>query len=153
MKQCKKTLRETSSKDPSLKVEVFTWKTSPPSLKVHNVFEFQGWGDFLRISENIYTRVILAFYSSLNSFDKDNTSLRSIVRSFELEVLPSNIAEITNTPNDGTLCHGGENWWEELGATEVNVTETLIGKRSMKVRDIRSSHLLTPVRDNELFHL
>ena len=33
--------------------------------KAFKVFEFQGWGDFLRISEDIYTEVILAFYNTL----------------------------------------------------------------------------------------
>ena len=86
------------------------------------------------------------FYSTLNTSDEDNTSLRSIVRSFELQVLPSDIAENTNTPNDGILCHGGENWSKELGATKADVVETLKRKRSIRVRNIRTSHLLTPIK-------
>ena len=113
---------------------------------MHSVFEFQGWGEFFRISYDIYTELFLFFYSTLNTSDKDNTLLRSIVRSFELQVLPYDIAEITNTPNDGILCHGEENWWEELGATEADVVETLKRKRSIRVRDIRTSHLLTPIK-------
>ena len=81
--------------------------------------------------------MVPAFYSTLIGSDEDNTSLRTIVGSFELQVLPSDIAEITNTPNDNILCRGGENWWEELSATEEDVVETLIGKRNMRVH----SHL------------
>ena len=76
--------------------------------EVYNVFEFQGWGDFLRISEDIYTRAVLTFYSTLNAYAKDHISLKSIARSSELQVLLSDIAKITNTPNDGILCHGKE---------------------------------------------
>ena len=50
------------------------------------------------------------------------------------------------TFNDGILCHGGENWLEELGATEEDVAETLMGKRSIRVRDIRTFYLFTPIR-------
>ena len=58
------------------------------------------------------------------------------MRSFELQVLLFDIAKITNTPNDGILCRGGENWWEELSAIEEDVAETITGKRSMRVKDI-----------------
>ena len=69
--------------------------------EVHGIFEFQGWRDFLHISEDIYTGVVPAFYSTLNASDEDNTSLKSIVWSFELHILPYDIADITNTPNNG----------------------------------------------------
>ena len=68
------------------------------------------------------------------------------MRSFELQVLLSNIIEITNTPNNGILCHGGERWWEELGVTEAEVAKTLIGNRDMNVRDIRTTGLLVPIK-------
>ena len=68
--------------------------------KVYVVFEFQGWNDFLRISEDIYIGLVPTFYSTLVPTDEDNTSLRS----FEIEVLPSDIAQITNTPNESILC-------------------------------------------------
>ena len=61
-----------------------------------------------------------------------------------MQVLPSDIAQITNTCNDDILCHAREKWWEELGATEEEVAEILIGKRSINVRDIRTSNLLVP---------
>ena len=35
----------------------------------------------------------------------------------------------------------------ELGATEEDMVETLIGKRTMRVRDIRTFHLFIPIRD------
>ena len=97
-------------------------------LEVFDVFKFQGWSDFLRISKDIFRGLIFAFNSTLVPSDEDNISLRSIVRSFELQVLPSNIAEITNTPNDVILCHVGKRWWEELSAIEEEVVEILTGK-------------------------
>ena len=109
-------------------------------------FEFQGWNDFLRISKDIYTGLVPCFYSTLIPSNEDNTSLRSIVGSFELHALPSNIAQITNTSNDGILCCGGEKWWKDLGATKEEVAEILTRKRSMNVRDIQTFHLLVPVR-------
>ena len=57
-----------------------------------DVLEFQGWNDFLRISEDIYTGLVPIFYSNLIPTDEDNTSLQSIVGSFELKILPSDIA-------------------------------------------------------------
>ena len=78
--------------------------------EVFNIFYFHGWNDFLRILEDIYIWVVPAFYSTLIASDEDNTLLKSLVRSFECQVLSSNIADITtNTPNDGILCRGGEN--------------------------------------------
>ena len=58
-------------------------------------------------------RLVPTFYSTLVPTDEDNTSLQSIVRSFELQVLPSDIVQITNTP-DESLCaelerDGGKN--------------------------------------------
>ena len=44
------------------------------------------------------------------------------------------------------MCHGGERWWEELGVTETEVAETLIGNRGMSVREIHTSNLLVPIR-------
>ena len=87
-----------------------------------------------------------AFYSTLAPIDKDNTSLQSIVGSFEIQMLPSNIAQITNMPNECVLCRGGEKWWEDLGAIEEDVPEILTGKRNVHVRDIHTSHLLTHVK-------
>ena len=52
--------------------------------EVFDIFELQGWNDFLKILEDIYTRVIYAFYITLIPSDEDNTSLRRIVWSFEL---------------------------------------------------------------------
>ena len=49
-------------------------------------------------------------------------------------------------PNKGVLCRGGEKWWEQLRATEEEAAELPTGKRSMHVRDIHTSHLLTPFR-------
>ena len=113
---------------------------------VHNIFEFQGLGDFLRIFEDIYTGVVLAFYSTLDATNKDNTSPRSIVRNFKLQVLPSDIAKITNTPNDGIQCHDGERWWEELCVIDADVAKTFTRNRGKRVRDIQTSRLLTPIR-------
>ena len=114
--------------------------------EVFEVFEFQGWNHFLTISKDIYTRLVPAFYRTLIPFDEDNTSFQGIVGSFELQVLPSNIAQITNTPNDGILCRAGKRWWEEIGAIEEEVSKVLTRKRSMHVKDIRTSHLLISVR-------
>ena len=72
--------------------------------QIVEVFEFQGWNDFLRISEDVYTGLVATFYSTLAPVDEDNTSLRSIIGSFEIQVLPSNLVHITNTPYDGVLC-------------------------------------------------
>ena len=52
--------------------------------EVYELCWFQGWNDFLRISKDIYTWLVLAFYSTLPT-DEDNTSLRSIVGSFGLK--------------------------------------------------------------------
>ena len=114
--------------------------------QIVKVFEFQGWNDFLSISEDVYTGVVGAFYSTLASVHEDNTSLRSIIRSFEIQVLPSDLVQITNTPNEGILCRGGVKWWEQLGATEEEVSKVLTGRRDMQVRNIRTSNLLTTVR-------
>ena len=76
--------------------------------EVFDIFKFQGWNDFLRISEDIYTGLVPVFYSTLSLIDEDNTSLQSIVGSFELQVLPSDIAQITNMPNEGIVCRVGE---------------------------------------------
>ena len=86
------------------------------------------------------------FYSTLAPIDKDDTSLRNIVGSFELQVLPSNIAQITNTPNEDVLCRGSEKQWEDIEVTEEELAEVLTGKRNVHVRDIHTSHLLTNVR-------
>ena len=77
-------------------------------LKVFDIFEFQGQNDFLRIFEDIYTGLVPSFYNTLIPTDEDNISVRSIVGSFELQVLPLDITQITNTPNDGILCHVGK---------------------------------------------
>ena len=90
--------------------------------KVHEVFEFQGWSDFLRIFENIYTGLVPT--------DEDNISLRSIVGSFEIEVLPSNIAQITDTPNDDILCRPRDKWWEKLGAIEEKALKSSLAKET-----------------------
>ena len=60
--------------------------------------------------------------------------------------MPSDIAQITNTLIDAILCWARERWWEELGATEEEVTKILTRKRSMHKRDICTSHLLVPIR-------
>ena len=86
------------------------------------------------------------FYSTLTPTDEDSTSLRSIVRSFEIQVLPYDIAQITNTPNEGILCRAGERWWEELGVLDEEVATILTGKWNMQVKDIKTSHLPTLVR-------
>ena len=90
---------------------------------VFYIFEFQGWNDLLRVSKDIYIGLVLTLYSTLVPTDEDNTSFRSIVGSFELQVPPSNIAQITNTLNEGIICRAGKRWWEELGATEEEVAE------------------------------
>ena len=79
-------------------------------LQIVEVFEFQGWKEFLSISEDVYTGLVDAFYSTLVSVDEDNTSLRSITGSFEIQVLPYNLIQITKTPNEGVLCKGGAKW-------------------------------------------
>ena len=99
----------------------------------------------MRISKDIYIRVVLAFYSTLNATNEDNTYLRSIIRSFKLNIFTSDIAKITNTPNEGIRCCGRDRWWEELGVSEAEVTETLTGNRGVRVRDIQISSLLTPI--------
>ena len=44
------------------------------------------------------------------------------------------------------MCCVVENWLDELGATKADVAETLMGKGHMRVKNIRTSHLLTLVR-------
>ena len=78
--------------------------------KVHEVFEFQRWSDFLKISEDKYTGLVPTFYSYLVPFDEENTSFKSIIGSFEIQVLSSDIAQIMNTSNDRILCRAGERW-------------------------------------------
>ena len=112
MKRCGATSTGTSLSDLLLVEEALLWKTSLPSLSlslshVFKVFEFQGWNSFLSIIEDIYTGLVPSFYSTLVSMDEDNTSSRNIIGSFEIQVLPSDIAQITNTPNKGFLCKGG----------------------------------------------
>ena len=86
------------------------------------------------------------FYSTFVPSDEDNTSLRSIVGSFKIQVLPSNIAQITNTSNEGILCRVRERWWEEFRVIEEQVAIVLTKKCNIEVREIKSSHLLTSVR-------
>ena len=112
-------------------------------LEVFEVFEFQGWNDFFRISEDIYIGLLLAFYSTFVPTNGDNISFKSIVGSFEIQVLLFDIAQITNTPNEGILFRARERWCEELRALEDEVIEVLTSKRNMHVRDINTSHLLT----------
>ena len=107
---------------------------------------FKDGQTFLRISEDVYTGVVAAFYSTLEFVDEDNTSLKSIVGSFELQVLPSDLVSITNTPNEGVICRGGSKWWERVGATEEEVSAVLTGRRDYHVRDIHTSSLLLNVR-------
>ena len=114
--------------------------------QIVEVFEFQGWNEFLRIFEDIYTGLVGAFYSILASVDEDNTSLRSIIRSFEIQMLPSELVHITNTPNEGVLCRGGTKWWEQLEAIKEEVSKVLMGKRDIHVRSIRTSNLLITIR-------
>ena len=64
----------------------------------------------LRILEDIYMGLVPAFYNTLVPLGEDNTSLHSIVGSFEIQVLPSDIAQITNMPNEGILCRARERW-------------------------------------------
>ena len=109
-------------------------------------FEFQGWNNFLRISEYMYTGVVAAFYSTLASVDEDNTFVRSIVGSFEIQVLPFDLAHITNTQNEGILCCGGTRWWEQLEVSEKEVFEVLTCRCDMQVRNIRTTFLLLNVR-------
>ena len=118
---------------------------SSPSLIVE-VFEFQGWNDFLRISEDVYTGLVAAFYSTLAPVDEDNTSLRSIIGSFEIQVLHFDLVHITNTPYEGVLCRSGAKWWEQLRLTEEEVSKVLTGIRDIQVRDICTSTLLSIVR-------
>ena len=40
--------------------------------QIIEVFEFQGWANFLRISEDVYTGLVATFYSTLESTDEDN---------------------------------------------------------------------------------
>ena len=98
------------------------------------------------ILEDTYMRLVLVFYNILVPTDEDNTSLRSIIGSFEIQVLPSDIAYITNTPNEGILCRARERWWEELGAFEENVAGVLTRNLNMHVREIKISNLHIPVR-------
>ena len=64
----------------------------------------------MNISTDIYTELVAAFYSTLVPTNEDNASLRSIIRSFEIQVLPSDIVQIANTPNEDILCRGGARW-------------------------------------------
>ena len=77
-------------------------------FEVFEVLECQGWNNFLRISKDIYTVLVPAFYSTLVLTDEDNTSVRSNIKSFEIQVLPSDLAQITNTPNEGIICRARE---------------------------------------------
>ena len=61
-------------------------------------------------------------------------------------MLPSYLAHITNTPNEGVLYRGGTKWWEQLEAIEEEVSEVLMGKKDMQVRSIHTSNLLITVR-------
>ena len=45
-------------------------------LEVFDVFEFEGWNNFLRISEDIYTGLVPVFYSTLAPTGEDNASLK-----------------------------------------------------------------------------
>ena len=72
--------------------------------EVFEVFKFQGWNNFLSISTDMYIGLVPVFYSILAPTNEDNTALRNIVGSFEMQVLPLDIAHITNTPNKGILC-------------------------------------------------
>ena len=47
--------------------------TSHP--EIFEVFEFQGWNDFLLISDDIYRGLVPVFYSTLAPTDEGNTSL------------------------------------------------------------------------------
>ena len=98
---------------------------------ITKVFEFQRWNDFLRFSEDVYTGIVAAFYSILAPIDEDNNSVRSIVGSFEIQVLPSDLAHITNTQNASILCHGNTRWWEQLEVLEEEVSEVLTGRCNM----------------------
>ena len=77
-----------------------------------------------------------AFYNTLVRTDKENTSLRSIIGNFEIQVLPFDIAQITNLQNEGILCRPGERWWEELEVSEEDVADVLTSQTSMHIRDI-----------------
>ena len=125
------------AKRRSFHLEKFT--TLPDVFKA---FKFQGWNDFLRISEDIYIGLVPALYSTLASVDEDNTFLQSIIGSFEIQVLPSNVTQITNTPNKGILCRCSTKWWEELGATEDEVATVFSRNHHIQVIEIRTSHLL-----------
>ena len=70
----------------------------------------------------------------------------SIIRSFEIQVLPSDLVQITNTPNEGVLCKGGAKWWEQLEAIEEEVSDILMGRRDIHVTNIRTSNLLITIR-------
>ena len=61
-------------------------------------------------------------------------------------MLPSNLVQITNTPNEGVLYRGGAKWWEQLRATKEEVSKVLTGKRDIHVRSIRTSNLLITIR-------
>ena len=92
---------------------------------------------YLRVFGDIYTGVVPTFYNTLAAIDEDNTFLKSIIGSFEHQVLP---------PNDIILCHRGEKWWKELGVTEAEVVEKLTGNKRMGVQDIQTASLLLPIR-------
>ena len=46
----------------------------------------------MRISEDIYIGLIPAFYNTLACTNEENTSYRSFIGSFEIQVLPFDIA-------------------------------------------------------------
>ena len=100
----------------------------------------------MRISEDIYIGLVVAFYSTLAPVDEDNTSLRSINGSFEIHMLPFDLVHITNTPYKGILCRGGAKWWQQLEVTKEEVSEFLTGRKDMQVRDILTSTLLSTIR-------
>ena len=86
----------------------FSLKNLTTLPEVFVVFEFQGWNEFLRIFEDIYMGLVPTFYSTLVPTDEDNISLKSIIESFKIQVLPSDLTQITNTSNEGILCRVGE---------------------------------------------
>ena len=61
-------------------------------------------------------------------------------------MLPSDLAHITNTQNEGVLCRGGTKWWEQLEVSKEEVSEVLTSRRDMQVRNTRTASLLSNVR-------
>ena len=57
-------------------------------------------------------------------------------------MLPSDLVLITNTLNEGVLCRGNAKWWEQLGATEEEISEVLMGRRDIQIRYIHTSSLM-----------